>query len=216
MKQSSIFQFINAHKVPVGIGLVWLFHISAVIGIFLGYESWFISLTPLNLLIILFSICWISDFDKSTLLALLIPFFVGMFAEALGVNFGWIFGNYAYGNNLGPKFLGVPWMIGVNWAILVYVTANISRQIHSNILITSAIGALLMTSLDVLLEVSAPRFDYWEFKEGFAPLQNYFGWFGTAMAAHVSYQSVTKEGHFIFSFHVFTVFTLFFTIFLFI
>ena len=216
MKQLPIFQFINANKVPISIGLAWLFHLSAIIGIFLGHEAWFIALTPLNLLIILFSVCWVSGFQKKVILALLIPFCIGMIAEGLGVNFGWIFGNYTYGNNLGPKIWGVPWMIGVNWAILVYVTANISRQIHSNIIISSAIGALLMTALDVLLEVSAPRFDYWEIKEGFAPMQNYLGWFGTAMVAHILFQSVTKEGHFMFSFHVFTVFTLFFTIFLFI
>ena len=34
-------------------------------------------------------------------------FFVGMIAEILGVQYGLIFGNYQYGNNLGLKLLGV-------------------------------------------------------------------------------------------------------------
>ena len=37
-------------------------------------------------------------------LALLIPFLLGFITEAFGVNYGLIFGDYSYGENLGFKF----------------------------------------------------------------------------------------------------------------
>ena len=47
-----------------------------------------------------------------------------MITESLGVNYGLIFGNYEYGNNLGFKFFGVPFLIGINWIILTAISAN--------------------------------------------------------------------------------------------
>ena len=44
-----------------------------------------------------------------------IAFVVGFGAEAIGVNTGYLFGDYSYGTNLGPKFLGVSLVIGINW-----------------------------------------------------------------------------------------------------
>ena len=57
--------------------------------------------------------------------------------EFLGVNYGYIFGNYAYGSNLGYKIGGVPVMICVNWVILTIITADVSSYIHKNIWIRS-------------------------------------------------------------------------------
>ena len=39
------------NKTNLAIGIVWLFHISAIIGMLIGYESWFLPKTPLNLII---------------------------------------------------------------------------------------------------------------------------------------------------------------------
>jgi len=146
-------------KLFISIGIIWLFNISGVIGILLGYEDWFLPLTPLNLLIYLVLLLWNSEINRFLLIGLLIPFSIGMITEYLGVNYGLIFGNYQYGNNLGIKVLGVPWIIGVNWGLLVYCTAAIAKKIHNNWIISSVIGAILMVALDVIIEVSAPIFD---------------------------------------------------------
>lgn len=202
-------------RLLISIILIWLFNVSGIIGIILGYEDWFISLTPLNLFIYLTLIFWNSPKLSNLLFALIIPFFIGMFTEYLGVNFGLIFGIYQYGQSLGYKIAGVPLMIGVNWAILVYCTAAIVKKIHKNLIISSILGAVLMVALDVIIEVSAPRFDFWQFKDGIIPLQNYIGWLGTAFIAHILFQKVYKTIQYKISIHIFIAIWLFFTTFLF-
>lgn len=216
MEARGILAILKKEKEKVAIGFVWLLHLSAIIGIASGFEDWFIALSPLNLLLLFVLIIWVSPHKKQLFLLMLIPFFIGYIAEVLGVNYGLIFGDYSYGDNLGFKVLGVPLLIGVNWAILTYITSNISKQIHPNIFLSSAIAALLMTSLDVLIEVSAPRFDYWRFKGGFAPVQNYIGWYLISLIACFLFQKFYKNGHFMLSFHIFTAITIFFTVFLYI
>ncbi|GAA4110859.1 hypothetical protein GCM10022393_08180 [Aquimarina addita] len=202
-------------KLLISIVVIWLFNISGIIGILIGYEAWFIPLTPLNLLIYLGLILWNATRFNTLILALVIPFAIGMFTEYLGVNYGLIFGTYQYGENLGYKIEGVPLMIGVNWATLVYCTAAIAKRIHHNLAISSLIGATLMVLSDLIIEVSAPRFDFWEFSNGIVPLQNYIGWFGTAFIAHLLFQKVCKTLDFTLSIHIYMAICVFFSTFLF-
>ncbi|MDH7447425.1 carotenoid biosynthesis protein [Aquimarina sp. 2201CG14-23] len=202
-------------KLLISIILIWLFNVSGIIGILIGYKDWFLALTPLNLLVYLGLILWNSTKRKSLIIGLLIPFTMGMITEYLGVNYGLIFGQYQYGDNLGTKMLGVPWIIGVNWALLVYCTGAISKKIHTNVIVASFIGAILMVALDVIIEVSAPRFDFWEFKNGVVPLQNYVGWFVIAFIAHLLFQKVIKTLQYMVSIHIFIAIFIFFTTFLF-
>lgn len=193
--------------------IIWLFTISGIIGILIGYEDWFLPLTCLNLVIYLILIIWNAGFNKNLLLFLLIPFSIGMITEFLGVNYGLIFGNYEYGNNLGAKIYGVPWIIGVNWAILVYCSAGLVIKIHKNIFLTSALAAMLMVLLDVVIERVAPKFDFWQFENNIVPIQNYVGWFFTAFLAHILFQKSVKVFHFKISLHIFIAILVFFTTF---
>src|SRR5210317_1641889 len=110
-------------KRQLAVFLVWLFTVSGIVGITIGYSDFFLPLTPVNLLVSFVLLLWMIDFNLKTLLALLVPFSFGMITEYLGVNYGYIFGSYSYGANLGPKVGGVPWMIGINWALLTFITA---------------------------------------------------------------------------------------------
>ncbi len=201
-------------KLTISIFIIWLFTIAGIIGILSVYEDWFLSFTWLNLLVYLWLIIWNNSLNRRLILALLIPFGIGMLTEYLGVNYGLIFGNYEYGDNLGFKMYGVPLMIGVNWAILTYCTAAMARAIHKSIIISSLLGAISMVFLDVIMEVSAPRFDFWEFDEGVVPLQNYVGWFFTAFLVHLLLQKVIKVFRFRISLHIFIAILVFFTTFL--
>jgi bisanhydrobacterioruberin hydratase len=210
----TIIQRINKHKLPVSIFLVWLFHVSAVVGIFLGHADWFLPLTPLNLLLCFGLLLWnIPNLNKQDMFLLLVPFSFGMLAEWLGVNFGLIFGEYAYGNNLGPKIWGVPWMIGINWAILVFLTASIAQKISKNLFVSSIIGAVIMVLLDLIIEQVAPQFDFWEFNNNIVPLQNYVGWFVVAFLAHLIYQKFFSKHQFTFSLWTLLAFVVFFGMF---
>jgi bisanhydrobacterioruberin hydratase len=210
----TIIQRINKHKLPVSIFLVWLFHVSAVVGIFLGHADWFLPLTPLNLLLCFGLLLWnIPNLNKQDMFLLLVPFSFGMLAEWLGVNFGLIFGEYAYGNNLGPKIWGVPWMIGINWAILVFLTTSIAQKISKNLFVSSIIGAVIMVLLDLIIEQVAPQFDFWEFNNNIVPLQNYVGWFVVAFLAHLIYQKFFSKHQFTFSLWTLLAFVVFFGMF---
>ncbi len=202
-------------KSIISITLIWIFNLSGIIGVLVGYEDWFLSLTPLHLLIYLMLILWNSNVNKRLLLGLAIPFGIGMIAEFLGVHYGFIFGEYTYGENLGVKIFEVPLMIGVNWVILVYCTAAIANRCSNSAVIASFIGAILMVILDMVIEVSAPRFDFWEFKNGIVPLQNYIGWFVIAFIGHLLFQKLVKTLHTIIAIHIFIAIAVFFTTFLF-
>jgi putative membrane protein len=204
-------------KTSSSIFIIWLFAISGIIGVSSGAQDWFLSLTPLNLLLSLAMVLWhIKAYNYKVIIGLAIPFFLGFIAEALGVNFGLIFGTYTYGENLGYKVFGVPLMICVNWTLLTAATADVAKYISKNSVISALIGAALMTGLDFILEVSAPRFDFWEFEDGVVPIQNYIGWFVTAFIAHLGYQSFNVKTNSVISWHVLISIIIFFTVFLFI
>ena len=190
-------ELLNRYKVELSIFTVWLFHVSAVIGILIGYKDWFLPLTPLNLLVCLGLILWnIPALKIQDLSLLLVPFVLGMVAEILGVNYGLIFGSYDYGANLGWKFMGVPLTIGMNWTILVFITASIVQRWVKNIVLGALLASALMVLLDLVIEIVAPRFDFWEFDGGEVPLQNFIGWFAVAFLAQLIHFRFFKKHQF--------------------
>jgi putative membrane protein len=203
-------------KLRISIFIIWLFTLSGIIGVLSVYEDWFLSLTPLSLLLSFIMVLWhVESYNNKLILAIAIPFILGFITEALGVNYGFIFGDYAYGENLGIKIAGVPILICINWALLTMATADAAKLVSKNIIIASLIGASLMTGLDIILEVSAPRFDFWEFENGVVPIQNYIGWLVTAFVAHLGYQSFKIKTNKVISIHVLTSIIVFFAVFLF-
>jgi bisanhydrobacterioruberin hydratase len=201
-------------KLSLSIFLIWLFHLSGIIGILIGYEAWFASLTYINLFVCFFSIL-INEFEnnKKILVALLVPFSIGLITEYLGVNFGFIFGTYQYGENLGLKFQGVPFMIGINWAILIYATSMIVRNFIKQTWLICLLASLLMVFLDLFMEQVAPRFDFWKFANNQIPIQNYYAWFLISYLAHWVFLKFSNFSENKLSFHIYAAFLLFFIIF---
>jgi putative membrane protein len=141
----------------------------------------FIFLTPVNLLfslvVVLFSH---PKWGWRLPLLLTVSFVVGMGIEIIGVQTGLIFGSYQYGEVLGPKWHGTPWMIGVNWAMLTYCcgVTVIRFSPRWGWFWRSFFGATLMLSLDFLMEPVAIFYDFWSWGgDGSIPLQNYAAWF---------------------------------------
>lgn len=135
-------------------------------------------LTPLNLLATAAFLLYFEN--KISWRFVLISYFTGFLVEIIGVNTGVIFGEYAYGKTLGPKFLETPFLIGVNWFILAFCTAKVVYKRVSSPFKFAFLGALAMTSLDYLAEPVAIRHDMWSWTLGNPPIQNYFGWFITS------------------------------------
>ncbi|MFN2260657.1 MAG: carotenoid biosynthesis protein [Psychroflexus sp.] len=191
--------------------LLWLFHVSGIIGISLGYLDWFSEKTSLNLLIISLALIFCFDlfsFKKSIIFVIIAS--LGFLVEVLGVNYGWFFGNYTYLENLGIKLFGVPILIGINWAILSFVSAQISQILKVHWVLKVIVGAILMLILDILMEFNAPRFGFWEFQNNEVPFSNYLAWFSFALLFNAIIQLSKLSGNLTISWHIYSVQFLFF------
>ena len=198
----------------ISVFIIWLFHICGLLGIIYGNREWFIAFTPINLFVS-FALLFINqvELERKNLLAGLAIFLIGMISEILGVQYGLIFGDYIYLNNLGFKILGVPIMIGINWIILTYITGSFSNYIfNTNKKAAIVFGAVLMVVLDLLIEPVAPEMGFWAFDSIFAPLQNYIGWFIIGLLVQGIFHYSTYKKDTTFSFHLLLVQIFFFTV----
>lgn len=203
----------KASKLTSAIFIIWIFHISGIIGIYFGNTSWFISKSPLNLIISLGLFIWLFPIDsKKKWLFFFLFFLVGMFVEWLGVNYGLLFGDYSYGKNLGPKLDGVPFLIGSYWSLLTFVTAQIAHKLGLKKWSKIIFGAFLMVTLDFFMEKSAPIFDFWQF-EGHVPIDNYIAWFAIGLLLHLVLHKSKIQGNKEVSIHLYLAQVLFFAVF---
>ena len=100
----------NNTKNNIALFIAILVHVSGVIGIlFSPYKDWFISYTPLNLLLMAGLLLFTQPQKNTHFYSfMLICFCTGMVTEGIGINTGYLFGNYAYGEILGKKIAEVP------------------------------------------------------------------------------------------------------------
>ena len=133
-----------------------------------------------------------------------------MFAEWLGVNYGLLFGTYSYGSNFGPKLDGVPYLIGIYWGILTFISATLATYITTKAPIKIVLAAGLMVLLDFFMEHSAPIFDFWTFEGGSAPFENYTTWFALAVIFQTILHFLKQKGNLKFSLHLYVAQLVFF------
>ncbi|MDP3469159.1 MAG: carotenoid biosynthesis protein [Daejeonella sp.] len=160
--------------------IIVLFHLVGLYGFLTpAFEELFIKLVPFHLLLmLLLMILTVNDKSNDLIKFAIVIYLAGFFIEVIGVNTGWIFGNYTYGTALGAKLWATPLLIGVNWLILVYCTGVFLHYFNlKSKLIFSALGAGILLGMDFLIEPVAIRFDYWSWYGGIIPIQNYLGWY---------------------------------------
>lgn len=97
--------------------------------------------------------------------------------EAIGVKTGLIFGNYSYGSVLGPQLLNVPFIIGINWALIILGATIISAHLTKNRFVLPLLAGIFAVTFDLVLEPVAVGLDYWQWEGGKIPIQNYVSWF---------------------------------------
>ena len=195
----------------ISIGIIWLFHLSGLVGLLYIDKNLFASLTPLNLFISS-TLLFVNQksLKKKEVIIVFLIFSIGMIAEILGVNYGLIFGKYDYGDNLGLKLLGVPLLIGLNWVVLTFICGSISNHFIKNKYLSIIVGIIFMLIIDITLEPIAPTLDYWEFSGSIAPIQNYIGWAFTSLLTLSIYQFYYSSKEFTFSINLFLAQFLFF------
>ena len=200
------------NKTYLSIFLIWLVHISGLLGLLFYDFIFFASFTPINLFLtsLLLMVNQIK-LHKRELLCIVLIFWTGIFVEFLGVNYGLLFGEYSYGRNLGPKLLGVPFLIGMNWVILTTISGSISNYIFKGKKIMAILsGSVLMLIIDFFIEPVAPTLDFWEFKNSIVPFSNYTGWLVTGIFTQFLYQFLFKEKELTFSINLYFAIFVFF------
>ena len=180
----------NKELIYFSIFIVWLVNISGFFGILSDQKDFFLSSSPYVLTLTLFLLVVNNSIDKKFLTRLFFIFLLGLSVEIIGVNFSFFFGEYKYGANLGVKIFNVPIVIGFNWVLLIILTGNFANRFFPRSIIGKVLfGSTMMILLDLLIEISAPKLDYWEFTSNPVPLSNYFWWFIFSILFHLIYQS---------------------------
>lgn len=170
-----------------------LVYISGSIG-FVVNPPFFSPFTPYTLLLTCFVFLIHSPLaDKKFIFAFFSIALLGFIIEVVGVKTGLIFGKYSYGNGLGYKFLNVPLVISINWAMLICAGIVVVSRIFTNKIIVLVLAALLVTGIDLVIEQVAPKLDFWQFEGGLPDLQNYLSWIGVAFfTSYFFYPTIIK------------------------
>jgi bisanhydrobacterioruberin hydratase len=138
----------------------------------LGFRT-IVSLTPLYLLVVFGLFIYESKVQKTDIYVLAAAATIGYCAEVIGVNTGLIFGEYSYGNVLGPALFGVPLIIGLLWLLLCgSIWSLLPAKMGAKRIAVVSLAAVLY---DIVLERYAVEFGLWKWM-GAIPLSNYGGW----------------------------------------
>jgi bisanhydrobacterioruberin hydratase len=183
-------------KFDIATAIAVLFHAIGLAGLLFFDKAFFLAATPFNLLLSFVLLIWTqTDKNKYFFLFLAACFILGIVVEAIGVNTGVLFGDYIYGDVLGPKVKNVPVLIGVNWFLIVYccgisihtllmkainrIAADTGKTPMAMKALSVIIdGATMAVFFDWLMEPVAVKLGYWVWNgDGAIPMFNYICWF---------------------------------------
>lgn len=159
--------------------IIW-FYIIAFIGTILPFShKFFITLIPWALLFNLGIIMafHMPEFNKKSKLVFIFIAICGFAVQAIGVNTGYLFGNYQYNSVLGVKVFNTPLIMGINWLLLVYCAAAITSLMRMSALKKVILSATIILGYDIILEKVAGNLGMWHWESGIVPLKNYATWF---------------------------------------
>lgn len=167
------------------LAIIVIFHTVGFFGLQSASRAYFLSLSPLNL--VLSFTCLLLSYSRLTyrlLLAILVVGIAGFTAEYIGVHTQLLFGEYHYGNNLGYKLAGIPLLIAINWVMLSFSAIAIVISLQISVLVKALLSATLMTLLDFFIEPVAINSDFWSWADGIIPIYNYVCWFVLSFILH--------------------------------
>lgn len=171
----------------------WFFLIWASVGIVtlsLGHvrlpvalawaDALFIVLAAVNVFFIIAK----SEGFRNTVISFLIITLGSALVETCGALTGWPFGAYAYTHHLGWRVGNIlPFTIPLAWWVVIGLGHALARVCFPKISrgIAALLCAIWATLFDMLLEPFAWQVkQYWIWKEGYVPWNNYLSWFLTA------------------------------------
>ena len=154
-----------------------IFYTVGLVGLHTVYRSYFLGLTPFNLLLS-FGCLYLSfkDYSFKKHLDILLISVAGYSIEWIGVHTSVLFGHYQYGSVLGYKLDGIPLIIGLNWVLLTFTSTAIVYKWQIPLVLKALIAGALMTGLDWILEPVAIRSGFWSWEGHTVPVYNYICW----------------------------------------
>ncbi|MEQ8907819.1 MAG: carotenoid biosynthesis protein [Vicingaceae bacterium] len=209
----SILENPSENRGSVSVFIIWLFMVSAMIGVSVGFETFFVPKTPLNLIVQTVLFFWVARFQSAaSITAVASILVIGIGIEWIGIHYGLPFGNYSYGSHLGFKLDGVPLLIGTNWLLLSWCSHSLLEKTKWNRVYKALLSSLLMVLLDIPMEIVAPEFDFWAFEPA-PPWINYFAWGVIAFVMQLIIQQTKHRINEHFAFHYYLSQILFFSYF---
>jgi uncharacterized membrane protein len=170
-----LIQLRSKNLVPV---LVLYFTVGVAGLVIPASREWFARIVPVTILLSLALLfLFHGKFTTQFLLISVLIFAGGLLLEITGVATGVVFGDYHYGETLGPKIFNTPVIIGGNWLFLVYCSLVVAGRFVEPLYFRSIVAAAMMVVYDFALEPAATRLDMWHWSGGAVPLQNYLAWF---------------------------------------
>ncbi|HTO23780.1 MAG TPA: carotenoid biosynthesis protein [Spirochaetia bacterium] len=164
-------------------GLLAFFAVGLVGHLLPATRPLMVGLTPIALLVTsgIVAVPLVSERRARVGLWAAAAFAVGFGLEAIGVATGLVFGPYSYGTVLGPKLLGVPLVIGLNWPLVILGAVTLAARVAGNPLAAALMAGALACGFDWVLEPFAVSAGYWTWLAGPIPVRNYVAWFLTSM-----------------------------------
>jgi len=158
--------------------IILIFYGIGASGCLIG-QSKILKLSALNLIVTLVLTIINFPISKKNLLILIFLYILSFTVEWIGTTTGFPFGEYSYGNSLGPLFMDVPIIIGLNWIIVSLSAKAISSLIFKpikNTILQVIVSSFLMLHIDWLIEPICEYADFWYWKNMHAPVENYISW----------------------------------------
>jgi len=192
---------------------VALIVVNAVLGMRIPFSVWFLVGYVGALLVFAVWHAVLSKGWRRSLLMFGLSFIVAFTAEALGVNFGLVFGRYRYTAALGPRLFGVPFLAALAWEPIVYAACCITDILApawsnhadswprrwSSYLWMALVGALATTAWDMMIDPIAVDQGWWVWEGGGpyvpylkngVPIDNFLGWLGVAFLINLLYRLI--------------------------
>ena len=140
--------------------------------------------------------------SRTAVALLLVTALPGYAVEVLGVHTGVPFGTYAYADSLGPRWFGVPPVIGLAWTMLAWPAALAARRLVRGRLARVLVGAWALAAADLFLDPQQVGAGHWTWQyrsphlPGVAavPLTNYLGWLVVALLLSAAVQACAGDG----------------------
>jgi uncharacterized membrane protein len=153
---------------------------------------------------------------KRSLIMFGLSFVIAFTAEALGVNFGLVFGHYYYTNVLGFQIFGVPLLAALAWEPILYAAFCITdilapalfdpaqpwlRRLPATLWM-AVVGALATTAWDMMIDPIAVSQGWWVWVGGGSympdiangvPVSNFIGWLGVSFVVQLIYRLIADR-----------------------